>query len=98
LHLANKRAAPGVLRKISGYFYEVMQMRVDNPPADRLYEQRLRIEQAKSIVVIALRVIDDGADSEMAALRDALSLVRDTLDDVTGKLEPASVLKREVNS
>lgn len=63
--------------------------------SDHLEAQALRIQQAASIVELALKVIDNDPDNnEMALLRDPLSLVRDILEEV--KVEPVTVFKLEV--
>jgi hypothetical protein len=73
----------------------------DQTIAELLGEQHHRIYQVVGAVQIAMRAIDtldrDGQEDHIVSLWSALEMIRDTLNDIAGHIEPQRVaLKQEV--
>lgn len=84
-------------REMAGCIYEILQMPITQKAiADRLTEQHRRVFQTVSSVETAMTAIDaiddERADDRMTALWGTLSLVKETLTDIAGHIEPLVML------
>ena len=100
LSLSGTENMNATTRELAGFIYEILRMPIYHKTiADRLNEQHRRIFQAASGVqtaLIAIDAMDEEADDKMAALRGALSLVKEMLTDIAEQIEPPVVLARVV--